>query len=92
MFRDLVILRDEETTLKIMGKNIKMETRKWVEAVYDDVAGVLRRTPYMTKLKVQAVLDIVKSPGAHKRTLKRSTPIRSCRKRKRAAFNSLCVR
>jgi hypothetical protein len=44
-----------------------METREWVEAVYDDVAGVLLRTPYMTKLKVQAVLDIVKSPRAHKR-------------------------
>jgi hypothetical protein len=29
-----------------------METRKWVEAVYGDVAGVLLRTPYMTKLKV----------------------------------------
>ena len=57
-----VILRDKETTLKIMGKNMKMENRKWVEAVYDDVAGVLQRTPYMTKLEVQAVLDVVKSP------------------------------
>ena len=57
-----IILRDKETTLKIMAKNLKMENRKWVEAVYDDVAGVLQPTPYMTKLEVQAVLDVVKSP------------------------------
>jgi ABC-type nitrate/sulfonate/bicarbonate transport system substrate-binding protein len=59
-----VVLRDKETTLKIMGKNMKMENRKWVEAVYDDIAGVLQRKPYMTKLAVQAVLDVVKSPKA----------------------------
>lgn len=57
-----VILRDKETTLKIMGKRMKMDNRKWVEAVYDDVANVLQRTPYMTPLEVQAVLDVVKSP------------------------------
>jgi NitT/TauT family transport system substrate-binding protein len=57
-----VILRDKETTLKIMGKRMKMDNRKWVEAVYDDISGVLQRTPYMTAPEVQAVLDVVKSP------------------------------
>jgi len=57
-----VILRDKETALKIMGKYMKMDNRQWVEAVYNDVAGVLQRTPYMTKLEVQAVLDVVKNP------------------------------
>jgi ABC-type nitrate/sulfonate/bicarbonate transport system substrate-binding protein len=59
-----VIMRDKETTLKVMGKRMKMDNRKWVEAVYDDVTNVLQRTPYMTPLEVQAVLDVVKSPKA----------------------------
>jgi ABC-type nitrate/sulfonate/bicarbonate transport system substrate-binding protein len=57
-----VILRDKETTLQIMGKRMKMDNRKWVEAVYDDISTVLQRVPYMTPLEVQAVLDVVKSP------------------------------
>jgi len=57
-----IIFRDKETTLKIMGKQMKMENRQWVEAVYNDVVGVLQRVPYMTKAEVQAVLDVVKSP------------------------------
>jgi ABC-type nitrate/sulfonate/bicarbonate transport system substrate-binding protein len=57
-----VILRDKETTLKIMGKRMKMDNRKWVEAVYDDISRVLQRAPYMTAPEVQAVLDVVKSP------------------------------
>ena len=57
-----IILRDKETALKIMAKYMKMDNRQWVEAVYNDVAGALQRMPYMTKLEVQAVLDIVKNP------------------------------
>ena len=57
-----IILRDKETTLKIMGKNMKMDNRQWVEAVYDDLSKVLQRTPYITKAEVQAVLEVVKSP------------------------------
>jgi len=57
-----VILRDKETTLKIMGKNMKMDNRQWLEAVYDDVARVLQRVPYMRKPEVQAVLEVVKNP------------------------------
>jgi ABC-type nitrate/sulfonate/bicarbonate transport system substrate-binding protein len=57
-----VILRDKETTLKVMAKNMKMDNRQWVEAVYNDIAGVLQRVPYMTKPEVRAVLDVVKSP------------------------------
>jgi len=57
-----IILRDKETTLKIMGKNMKMDNRQWVEAVYDDVARALQRVPYMRKPEVQAVLEVVKNP------------------------------
>ena len=57
-----IILRDKETALKIMAKNMKMDNRQWVEAVYDDVAGVLQRVPYMSKAEVQAVLEVVKNP------------------------------
>ena len=57
-----IILRDKETTLKIMTKYMKMDNRQWVEAVYNDIAGVLQRVPYMTKPEVQAVLEVVKNP------------------------------
>jgi hypothetical protein len=57
-----VILRDKETTLKVMGKRMKMDNRKWVEAVYDDITKVLQRTPYMTAQEVQTVLEVVKNP------------------------------
>ena len=57
-----IILRDKETALKIMAKHMKMDNRQWVEAVYDDIARVLQRTPYMTKPEVQAVLEVVKNP------------------------------
>jgi NitT/TauT family transport system substrate-binding protein len=57
-----IILRDKETALKIMGKNMKMDNRQWLEAVYDDIVRVLQRTPYMTKPEGQAVLDVVKNP------------------------------
>ncbi|MSP39020.1 MAG: ABC transporter substrate-binding protein [Deltaproteobacteria bacterium] len=59
-----IIQRDKETTIKIMGKNMKMDNRQWLDAVYDDIAKVLQRTPYMRKPEVQAVLDIVKNPKA----------------------------
>ena len=57
-----IILRDKETALKVMAKNMKMDNRQWVEAVYDDVVGVFQRVPYMTKSEVQAVLEVVKNP------------------------------
>jgi len=57
-----IILRDKETALKVMARNMKMDNRQWVEAVYDDVAGVLQRAPYMSKAEVQAVLEVVKNP------------------------------
>ena len=57
-----VILRDKETALKIMGKYMKMDNRQWVEAVYNDIAAVLQRTPYMNRAAVQAVLEVVKNP------------------------------
>ncbi|MBM4298232.1 MAG: ABC transporter substrate-binding protein [Deltaproteobacteria bacterium] len=57
-----VILRDKDSALKIMGKYMKMDNRQWVEAVYNDITGVLQRTPYMTKAEVQAVLEVVKNP------------------------------
>jgi NitT/TauT family transport system substrate-binding protein len=57
-----VILNDKETTLKVMGKRMKMDNRQWVEAVYDDITKVLQRAPYMTPQEVQAVLEVVKNP------------------------------
>jgi len=57
-----IILRDKETALKIMAKYMKMDNRQWLDAVYDDLARVLQRVPYMRKPEVQAVLDVVKSP------------------------------
>jgi len=57
-----IILRDKETALKIMGKFMKMDNRQWVEAVYDDIARVLQRAPYMTRAEVQAVVEVVRSP------------------------------
>jgi ABC-type nitrate/sulfonate/bicarbonate transport system substrate-binding protein len=57
-----VILRDKETTLKVMAKQMRTDNRQLLAAVYDDVAGVLQRVPYMTKKEVQAVLEVVKSP------------------------------
>jgi ABC-type nitrate/sulfonate/bicarbonate transport system substrate-binding protein len=56
-----VIRRDKETTLKIMGKYMKLDNRQQVEAVYDEHAPVLQRVPYMTKAVVEAVLEVVKS-------------------------------
>lgn len=57
-----IILRDKEAALKIMSKHMKMDNRLWLEAVYDDIAKVLPRAPYMTKAEVQAVLEVVKNP------------------------------
>ena len=57
-----IILRDKETALKVMAKYLKMDNRLWVEAVYEDVAGVLQRVPYMSKAEIQAVLEVVKNP------------------------------
>ena len=57
-----VVLRDKETTLKVMGKYMKMDNRQQVEAVYNEHAPVLQRVPYITKKVVEAVLDVVKSP------------------------------
>jgi hypothetical protein len=45
-----------------MAKHMKMDNRQWVEAVYDDIARVLQRAPYMTKAEVQAVLDAIRNP------------------------------
>jgi hypothetical protein len=56
-----VILRDKETTLKVMGKRMKMDNPKWVKAVYDDISRVLQRAPYMTAPEVQGC-GRVKSP------------------------------
>jgi len=57
-----VILRDKETTLKVMGKYMKIDNRQQIEAVYDEHTPVLQRVPYITKKEVEAVLEVVKSP------------------------------
>jgi hypothetical protein len=87
-----VILRDKETTLKIIRKRMKMDNRKWIEAVYDDISSVLQRAPYMTAPEVQAVLDVVKGPKSMRRNPRRFTTICFCRKWKRAVLSIRCIR
>jgi ABC-type nitrate/sulfonate/bicarbonate transport system substrate-binding protein len=57
-----IIHRDKETTMKVMGKFMKMDNRQHLEAVYEEHEPVFQRVPLMTKDVVQAVLDVVKSP------------------------------
>lgn len=59
-----IIRRDKETTMKIMGKYMKTNNQKILEAVYEEHLPVFQRLPLMTKDAVQAVLDITKSPKA----------------------------
>ena len=59
-----IILRDKETTIKVLGKFMKTDNRQTLEAVYDEHAPVFQRVPLMTKEEVQAVLEVAKSPKA----------------------------
>jgi len=59
-----IIRRDKETTLKVMGKFMKTDNRKVLEAVYEEHLPVFQRVPLMTKEAVQAVLDVAKNPRA----------------------------
>ena len=59
-----IILRDKETTIKVLGKFMKTDNRQTLEAVYDEHASVFQRVPLMTKEEVQAVLEVAKSPKA----------------------------
>jgi ABC-type nitrate/sulfonate/bicarbonate transport system substrate-binding protein len=59
-----IIHRDKETTTKVMGKYMKTDNRRLLEAVYDEHEPVFRRVPLITREEVQAVLDVVKSPKA----------------------------
>jgi ABC-type nitrate/sulfonate/bicarbonate transport system substrate-binding protein len=59
-----IIRRDKESTLKVMGKYMKTDNQKVLEAVYDEHLPVFQRLPLMTKEAVQAVLDVAKSPRA----------------------------
>ena len=59
-----IIRRDKETTLKVMGKFMKTDNRKVLEAVYEEHLPVFQRVPLMTKDAVQAVLDVAKNPRA----------------------------
>ena len=57
-----IIHRDKETTMKVIGKFMKMDNRQHLEAVYEEHEPVFQRMPVMTKEVVQAVLEVVKSP------------------------------
>jgi NitT/TauT family transport system substrate-binding protein len=59
-----VIQRDKETTMKVMSKYMKTDSRKILEAVYEEHLPVFQRVPLMTNEAVQAVLDVAKSPKA----------------------------
>jgi len=59
-----IIRRDKETTVKVMGKYMKTDNQKLLEAVYEEHLPVFQRLPLMTKEAVQAVLDVAKNPKA----------------------------
>ena len=59
-----VIRRDKETTVKVMGKYMKTDNQKLLEAVYEEHLPVFQQLPLMTKEAVQAVLDVAKNPKA----------------------------
>jgi NitT/TauT family transport system substrate-binding protein len=59
-----VIRRDKESALKVMGKYMKTDNQKILEAVYEEHLPVFQRVPLMTKEAVQAVLDVAKNPRA----------------------------
>jgi hypothetical protein len=52
--------------MKVMGKFMKTDNRKLLEAIHDQHAPVMQRAPLMTNDQVQAVLDVVKSPKAQR--------------------------
>ena len=59
-----IIRRDKETTVKVMGKYMKTDNQKLLEAVYEEHLPVFQRLPLMTKEAVQSVLDVAKNPKA----------------------------
>jgi NitT/TauT family transport system substrate-binding protein len=59
-----IIKRDKETALKAIGKFLKTDNRRALDAIYDDYAGAFPRVPLMTKDEVKAVLDVAKNPKA----------------------------
>jgi len=59
-----VIRRDKETTVKSMGKFLKLSDREALESTYQEYRSVFPVTPLMTAAEVQAVLDVSKSPKA----------------------------
>jgi ABC-type nitrate/sulfonate/bicarbonate transport system substrate-binding protein len=59
-----IILRDKETAMKVMGKFMKTDNRRTLEAVYEEHAPVFQRVPLMTREAVQALLEVAKSPKA----------------------------
>ncbi|HLN87795.1 MAG TPA: hypothetical protein VK200_15060, partial [Candidatus Limnocylindrales bacterium] len=59
-----VIRRDKETTVKSMGKFLKLSDREALESTYEEYKSVFPVTPLMTAAEVQAVLDVAKSPKA----------------------------
>lgn len=59
-----VIRKDKETTIKALGKYLKIESREALESVYDEYREIFPRVPLMTTAEVKAVLDVAKSPKA----------------------------
>lgn len=59
-----VIRKDRETTVRAMGKYLKTEDRRILDAVHDEYVEVYPRVPLVTAEEVKAVLDVAKSPRA----------------------------
>lgn len=59
-----VIRKDNDTTLRSLGKFLKTSDQAVLESVYDDYKDVFPITPLMTSAEVRAVLEVAKSPKA----------------------------
>ena len=59
-----VIRRDRESTVKAMGRFLKLTDREALDSVYDEYKDVFPVTPLMTAAEIKAVLDVSKSPKA----------------------------
>jgi ABC-type nitrate/sulfonate/bicarbonate transport system substrate-binding protein len=59
-----VIRKDKETTMRAMGKFLKVDNRQVLESVYEEIADVFPKVPLMTAAEVKAVLDVARNPRA----------------------------
>jgi ABC-type nitrate/sulfonate/bicarbonate transport system substrate-binding protein len=59
-----LIRKDQESTMRSLGKFLKTTDQAVLESVYNDYKDAFPTTPLMTVAEVTAVLEVVKSPKA----------------------------